>query len=103
MAKKNARVVVDQKYFELLQQKAAMLDEGFDNADRFDQFAVSKTMFKDYEKIEKEWQKIDFGWGGGSEPYVEPKAAEEPRPVREPKSKKKLVSGFDSPPSRKKK
>lgn len=80
---------MNEKYFELLRRKASLLDEGFDDAGVADSFVMSKDMFKTYEKLDKEWQKLDLGWGDGFEPYVEPKAAAEPRPVREPKSKKK--------------
>lgn len=73
MAKSKAekKVVVNQAYFELVDRKAQMLDGMFENAIE-GEIVVHVSIFKDWAKIQKDWDKADADSLDGSEPYVPP-------------------------------
>ena len=70
-SKKISRVVVNQAYFELVEKKAQMLDMMFDHVGE-GEIVVGVSLFKDYGKVQKEWEKVDADSLDGSDPYVEP-------------------------------
>lgn len=72
MAKKNQRVVVEEKYFKLIERKAELLDQMFDDMSGL--LAVGPDSFKEFAKIQKDWDKADASHLVGlEEPYKEPK------------------------------
>jgi hypothetical protein len=56
MAKKIMKVVVQEAYYNLLVQKAELLDKILGEADRA---TIESSDFKDYSKIEKGLEKVD--------------------------------------------
>jgi hypothetical protein len=72
MAKKNERVVVNRGYFELIERKAYLLDQVFDNGTA--DVSIDIETIKEYAKLRKAWDKSRaFDFSGTEEPYKEPK------------------------------
>ncbi len=70
-SKSEKRVVVNQAYFELIERKAQLLESMFENAGD-GEIDIYVSVFKDWAKIQKDWDKADADSLDGSEPYVPP-------------------------------
>ncbi len=72
MAKKNQRLVVFEKYFNLIERKADLLDRMFDDLDG--SLTIGVDSFKEFNKIQRDWDKSEASdFAGLEEPYKEPK------------------------------
>jgi hypothetical protein len=70
--KKDKRMVVSARYLDLLEQKADLLNEMFDDDGSL---IVNTWTINAYAKLKSAWKKADADFLSISEPYVEPKAS----------------------------
>lgn len=68
-SKKDAKVVVNAMYFDLIERKSALLSRLFDDFE--DKLSVGPADFKEWDQIQKAWEKIDVGFED-TRPYEEP-------------------------------